>query len=519
MLKVLIADDEPCVREAMKNIINWDECGFIICGEGIDGDDTYQKICNLKPDLVLIDIEMSGKPGLDVIRDIKKKGFAGKFIIVSRYSKFSYAKDAMKYGVKSYLLKPIDEDELFDIVNEIKKEIYCEINLNIENKLELIKEHDLAELCLNNNLEESKKRLNSITNKSLYIALISNDKNKFYNDNIINVERYLKEKLVINNINIFKVKNRIAIIFYDKSIESIYSLLKKIKIQIEKELKENLFITIGKEINNINKINYSYESAEDLMKNRYLYFNEGIIYNDKIKNITNSPFSEEEIINNLYTYIEIGEISEIEKSFLLLEKVIIEKKYNEEEIKALLTTYYIKLKDSVMANYHVKESLDMDNKIIIEKIYSKNSLHEVINFLIDKFLNISKYVVTNSTDKGIKRIVKYVDNKYYSDLKLESIAEIFNYNSSYLGKLFKDTTGKNFNTYLDNVRIEQAKKLLFEDKLKVYEICEKVGYKNIDYFYCKFKKYVGISPLNYKKTLYKNVKSDIKNEKYILKAK
>ena len=365
---------------------------------------------------------------------------------------------------------------------------------------EVIKEYDLDQLCLNNHLEESKKRLNSIKNKSLAIALISNDKNKF--DNIINLEKLVKEKLVINNINIFKVKNRVAIIFYDKSIECIYSLLKKIKIQLEKELKENLFITIGEEINNINKINYSYESAEDLMKNKYLYFNEGIIYNDKIKNITNSHFNEEEIINNLYTYIEIGEISEIEKKFLLLEKVIIEKKYSEEQIKALLTTYYIKLKDNVMSNYHVKESLDMDNKIIIEKIYSKNSLHEVIKFLIDIFFYISKYVASNSTDKCIKRIVKYVDNKYYSDLKLESIAQIFNYNSSYLGKLFKDTTGENFNTYLDNVRIAQAKKLLVEDKLKVYEICEKVGYKNIDYFYCKFKKYVGISPLNYKKTLY-----------------
>lgn len=389
MLKVLIADDKPCVREVMKNIINWDECGFIICGDETDDDDTYQKSGNLNLDSVL----------------------------------------------------------------------------------------------------------------SLTIALISNDKNKFYSDNIINLERYIKEKLIISNINVFKVKNKIAIIFYDKSIECIYSLLKKLKIQIEKELEENFFITIGEEVNDINKINYSYESAENLMNYRYLYFNEGIIYNDKINNIINSQFSEEEIINNLYTYIEIGEIAEIEKNFLLLEKVIIEKKYNEEQIKALLTTYYIKLKDNVMSDYHVKESLDMDNKIIIEKIYSKNSLHEVIKFLTDRFLSISKYVASNSTDKGIKRIVKYVDNKYYSDLKLESIAEIFNYNSSYLGKLFKDTTGKNFNTYLDNVRIEEAKKLLLKDKLKVYEIGEKVGYKNIDYFYCKFKKYVGVSPLNYKKTL------------------
>ncbi|MCF0147231.1 MAG: helix-turn-helix transcriptional regulator [Clostridium sp.] len=270
-------------------------------------------------------------------------------------------------------------------------------------------------------------------------------------------------------------------------------------IQIEKELKEKLFITIGDEVSNINKINYSYESAKDLMDKKYLYLNQGIIYKNKIKNTINNSITEEQIINNLYRYIEIGEVEEIKKSFSLLEKIILEKNYKEEQIKALLITYYIQLKDNIISNYNVKETPDMDNKIVIEEIYSKNSLNEVIKFLIEKFLNISKYVARNFKGKGINRIIKYVDNKYYSDLKLEDLAKMFNYNSSYLGKLFKDTTGTSFNTYLDNVRIEEAKKLLLEDKFKVYEVCEKVGYKNIDYFYYKFKKYVGISPLNYKK--------------------
>ena len=501
MLKVLIADDKPNVREELKNIINWNECGFIICGEGNDGSDTYEKIFNLKPDLIVMDIKMQGKSGLDVIRDAKKKGVSGKFIIVSEYSEFNYLKNAMRYGAKSYLLKPIDKDELLEIVNEVKKEIFYKINLNtnVECELELIKEYALVRLCLNNYLEEAREILNSINNKSLYVALISNDKEKLDSDNIIDLKKAVEENLSGNNTNVFRVKNRVAIIFYDKSIESINSLLKKMKIQIEKELKEKLFITIGDEVSNINKINYSYESAKDLMDKKYLYLNQGIIYKNKIKNTINNSITEEQIINNLYRYIEIGEVEEIKKSFSLLEKIILEKNYKEEQIKALLITYYIPLNETIISNYNVKETPDMDNKIVIEEIYSKNSLNEVIKFLIEKFLNISKYVARNFKGKGINRIIKYVDNKYYSDLKLEDLAKMFNYNSSYLGKLFKDTTGTSFNTYLDNVRIEEAKKLLLEDKFKVYEVCEKVGYKNIDYFYYKFKKYVGISPLNYKK--------------------
>jgi two-component system response regulator YesN len=86
---------------------------------------------------------------------------------------------------------------------------------------------------------------------------------------------------------------------------------------------------------------------------------------------------------------------------------------------------------------------------------------------------------------------------YYKDLKLEVLSSLFNYNSAYLGKLFKSSTGKYFNTYLDLVRIEKAKQFLKEG-LKVYQVAPKVGYNDIDYFSVKFKKYVGVSPSSYK---------------------
>ena len=85
-----------------------------------------------------------------------------------------------------------------------------------------------------------------------------------------------------------------------------------------------------------------------------------------------------------------------------------------------------------------------------------------------------------------------------NDLKLESIAPLFGYSSSYLGKLFSQKEGINFNTYLDHVRINEAKKLLKNPNLKVYEIAAKVGYKDVNYFYIKFRKNTGTSPADYR---------------------
>ena len=94
-----------------------------------------------------------------------------------------------------------------------------------------------------------------------------------------------------------------------------------------------------------------------------------------------------------------------------------------------------------------------------------------------------------------------MEKNYDKDIKLENIAKTFNYNSAYLGKLFRKEIGENFNNSLDRIRIDNAKRLLQETDLKVYQISERVGYGSIDYFYMKFKKYVGISPKEYRKNV------------------
>ena len=106
-----------------------------------------------------------------------------------------------------------------------------------------------------------------------------------------------------------------------------------------------------------------------------------------------------------------------------------------------------------------------------------------------------------SSEGIMDNILHYINHNYTDNLKLETIAPLFGYNSAYLGKIFTKQVGESFNSYLDRVRIQHSKELLEKDQLKVYEIAERVGYKNVDYFHKKFKKYVGESPAEYRKHL------------------
>src|SRR5690625_7174618 len=119
MQKVLIIDDEPIIRKGLKSVISWADYGYEICDMGIDGRDGLNKIRLHNPDLVLLDIRMPGLSGIDLVHQVKKENYQCKFIILTAYSSFSYAQQLMGLGIESYLLKPIDENELIKIIEKI----------------------------------------------------------------------------------------------------------------------------------------------------------------------------------------------------------------------------------------------------------------------------------------------------------------------------------------------------------------------------------------------------------------
>lgn len=318
----------------------------------------------------------------------------------------------------------------------------------------------------------------------------------------LELEGYVKDKINnIQGIKGFKIKDKIGILFCDINTKHSINILNNISKEINELEKRKVFLTLGKSVEYLDDIVLSYNSANELMKTRFLFLNENILTTERIREISKKEFlmDEYDIINKLCTYVEIGEYSKIKELLKYLKELIQSKFYTEEEIKVLITKNCLEFYEKIKNDYEINKNLVLDNEIIIKEIYGTESLNELINLMEKRLIHVSKIISTNTSDKSIKRIVKYIEKNYYTDLKLELLAEIFNYNSAYLGKIFKNNMGVSFNIYLDNIRIEQAKKLLMEENLRVYQVCEKVGYKNIDYFHSKFKKYVGISPLNYKK--------------------
>jgi two-component system response regulator YesN len=509
MIKILIVDDEPIVREGLKTIINWETLGYKIIGEGIDGLDGLDKILSLKPDLVLMDIKMPGMYGIELIKEIKDRGYKGKIILLTGYSDFEYAQSAIKLGVSAYLLKPIDEEELINQLNKLYHEIQKETEIKKHVKDKILKSIlDGNESIENYNNIFSMNELN-FDFEQYQVAIVETkyddkeDRRKVYEY----INNYFSNK---GNVDVLHIEDNSTIIFKGTEFNKTgYSLLINLYNELTQTFKANIFIGLGQAVSNIGDISISHKQAKSIMKRRFFYEEMNVLTYEKLDSYKKTNLEIEIYSEKLYTAVEVGDLEKLHEIFSNIEVLLKQSECSSEKVKGFSLNLFSKINEKVKVSEPNSKEVLLLNENIISNIYDKTSLRELIMFLEEECINISNTRSNISSENIIERILNYIEKNYYKNLKLETLAEIFNYNSAYLGKMFKSYTSNHFNDYLNIVRIEKSKELLMDDNLKVYAISEKVGYKNIDYFYIKFKKYVGLSPKEYRNIIL-NTGDDVK---------
>ena len=510
-MKVLIADDEAIVLEGLKYIIDWEDLGFSICSQAQNGEEALEKVLNLQPDLVLLDIRMPKLTGTEIIRIAREKGFRGHFIILSGYSDFSYAQTAIKYGVDFYLTKPIDEDELENAVVTVKKQIEEErrsaqtLNQYRENARDTIIRnlltgdfHDvsslnLSDLHLSTDIyqviiyERFTKDPFQVTWDFAEILRVSNqDHNSF-------------DHITIDHREVILLKGSFA-------LERFNRLLTHYRINPQKGSPlDSLFLTYGRQVYRPEEIFHSYLDASALLDRRFF-----CEHNQHVLGFEVLPSEEERTYHA--TDEEAQRCSAVLTNYIqtqnrrCIEDVLNELKENLyycaddiSTIKRFLIDIYLQIKQKIAQVYTNIQISFSTNSAIIDSIDSRFYLYEILQILNQQFEMCMNAIGGPSGENIMNDILHYINHNYMDNLKLETLAPLFGYNSAYLGKIFTKKVGESFNSYLDRVRIEQSKILLEDETLKVYEIAERIGYKNVDYFHKKFKKYVGESPAEYRK--------------------
>ena len=138
-IKVMLVDDEPFIRQGMRMIIDWESYGYEIAAEAENGMQALEMLDGEEIDLVFVDLKMPRMSGLELIKAAQEREMEIRFIVLTGYADFSYAREALRLAVEDYLLKPIQKEELIGILERVKKEK----EKNRDDNIELVLNHEL----------------------------------------------------------------------------------------------------------------------------------------------------------------------------------------------------------------------------------------------------------------------------------------------------------------------------------------------------------------------------------------
>lgn len=503
MYKVIIIDDEEIVRTGLCDLINWEEEGYTVCAEGKDGKDGLNKILTFWPELVLVDIKMPGLSGLEVIKEAREKGFQGEFLILTGYSEFEFARTAISYGVRGYLLKPVDEDELLENIRMVRKEqeekqgqeAYHSTNEAVAR--EKIMRKIILKLESKKDLERQMFAYRMTFSSSLFCVAIIKDRELIPgNDNSIFLE---KTRLLLGNEKEFRqsilMDDYLVVTDWNTGYKEWSQELARQNEKIGRKYGKELLIAVGHNVSSWYDLSHSYEFAMFLLEHEFLFSGKNVLTIDTIEG--EKQTLENPSVEYFCMLIEVGDFDGIREGVKLFQQYCIREMKKELDIRMMVMYQVMQIKNWIEKKY------GQEKQINLEKLLDQMNETEKLGALMEQYCNILQEMCKNVGFEGsenvIKRMYYYMEKNYDKDLKVETFAKLFNYNSNYLGKIFRKEIGDSFNNILDSIRIANAKRLLTETNLKVYQISEQVGYNNIDYFYLKFKKYVGISPKEYKR--------------------
>lgn len=531
LFTLLIVDDEEMIRDGIAKGIQWKELGFEVIGEACNGLEAIEAIKLRIPDVVITDIRMHDMDGIELMEYLSENYPSIKLIVLSGYNDFDYLKSSIRSNVFDYLLKPTLIPEFIDIFKKLK--------IVIEDEKKKEKEYE----SLKKSLIENLPYLEHIFLNQLVLGFYQNkseieEKMKFYKIDLLdrnlavvileidNIQSLIKEiseeELQLLKIYIIDTAYKImremmssqffigtdgcivGICYLGSGMKKLISGLNDIQEFVYQSKK--LYISAG--ISNIFEgligINtYLNQAKQAIRQKLYLGYQSVVLYSD-IENVCEENIP---IINFDLDYLidlifeeKTEEISNYILNSLSCLKNNIYKSLDFVDSSILKLLFELN-------GYFIQHGLSIDDLLLeqncgFQEVCLIDTLEQKARWLTDVLMKITQKVNLSRNDnvtRLITEVTRYLEKNYLSNsICLESLAEQFEKSPPYLSKLFKEETGENFTNYLTRLRMERAKELLRDVKIKVYEVPNLVGYADVSHFSRKFKAYTGLSPSRFR---------------------
>lgn len=504
MLNVMLVDDDRMVINDLKTLISWEEQGFCIRQIQNNGSRALSAIKENKPDVIITDIMMPVMDGIELLKAVKEQWPEIVVVLLSSYSEFAYAKDAIKFGGFDYILKDeINEASLTQLLERVKEHITS------ANSAQATKDEREIYHLFQTPAAAGAKSPSSSEGTLRYFLLGEMDyPYPYIYRNVMNSPaEYRVSEEELNYIRSFQsdsfsirhivaISERTFIMELDYSGNDYYplpeltSFVRRIQGDFQRHFQRffSVFYVLQK---------MTRQAAADLyfarlhdVQNKYFW---GV---SLFMDLNDAILRKEGDFTGLdYDRLELAITSRNSSDlFPLLDEWLGEiiQKRDTDGFSALIEACLFLLKKHVRRN----GLPDYISEVPAVRCLEFTEIRFWLRLLFEQYFDLIQVRLGMSPE--IHRAIQFInENLGNNHLKIQTVADEVGLSYTWFSTLFKNETGQTFNSYLLNARIEYAKHLLESSGCKIYEVAERSGFGNSQYFGKVFKDMVGLTPKDY----------------------
>ncbi len=530
MIKLLIADDEPLVQAGIKSMINWDELDIHIVGVVSNGLAAYNMIREYDVEIVITDVKMPVMTGLELARKCYDEGLSlPVFIILTGYEDFHFVKEALKYQAVDYLVKlELTPDMLrqslklaisrisglqrpaqsMDTIsgNLFKEQFFTRLLFNLfETERQFLSQSGKLGIDFNYDsfsvgyIEISSQKLNAMAlekQMSLYVSslqLVSELMSKYLPCHTVSLD-----------------SRHFCIVFFLKGNafsghkDTIRQALKQVSSMIFNYYSVTIRASIGSAVENPLLLSVSFQDAKQIFPQ--ITDSQPVLFYDEVpdiatlKNIFNMSLFKDDIRKAYAEYDEKALYDIFNSIIQLFEN---QSAHYSQALDAACNILYLSL--SLLGNgEQVVSEIFASSSNGYRSIYEMTSVPQIMIYLETLRDGLCSALAARTKDYKNNIVInakKYIVQHIEEKLTLNDVAEEFCISPNYLSVLFSKYNEIGFSDFVNQSKIDAAKKMMADSGLKIYEISDILGFESAFYFSRVFKKVTGLSPRDYMKTI------------------
>lgn len=487
MYKLIIVEDESQMNRQLTKILDWENIGFEIVHTFENGADAMDYINKNHVDAVLTDIRVPVISGVELSKICHSEHPRIKFVFISAFRNFEYARSAIKYNVVDYITKPITYNDFFNamvaLYNEVDKNNHIstlqERNDFIEDEIAFMRQEYLSSYILGvidlDTLIYHLSQIGIVVDKDNCSCAKVNIKIKNFEFFMENTWTHERERFYSTINKFITPENDYAFFsvsqFVYDSIEVIVLGKKCFDDDVFEKSIDEYFRTVKENMKTILQMDVEINVTQQAQNPA------------ELKKYRISKNSAAHLCAMVMSYIHSDSPAEAARTVQIVRKIFSsDAKQAEKFCRTLFSEIMPLLKNSDEARI---------------EFLAKNDVSEMFNFLNEKISDM-KNTAEDGTDNTMERAIEYIKQHYTENITLADAAKYVALSPGYFSSVFKQYTNEKFIDYLSRLRINKAMEMLVGSNIKITAIANLVGYKDAQYFHRVFKLYSGTTPSKYR---------------------